>query len=60
MTSITRDIQRCINRFEFALLTYASGNDLERFYSILTSLEDLLKNDLVNTFKKYSETGKGK
>lgn len=56
MKKIIRDIQKCINRFEFALLIYTSDHGQKGFYSILTNLEELLKNDLVNTFKKYSVT----
>ena len=53
MHDIQRCINRCINRFEFALLIYTPDKDQERFYSVLTNLEDLLKNDLVNIFRKY-------
>ena len=56
MKKMIRDIQRCINRFEFVLLIYYdSDNDLG-LHNIFTTLEELLKNDLVNTFKKYSVT----
>jgi len=54
MTSITRDIQRCINRFEFALLLYYEGGSDVEFYDALTTLEELLKNDLLRTFHLHS------
>lgn len=58
MKKVARDIQRCINRFQFALLMYHdSDNDLG-LHNIFTVLEELLKSDLVNTFRKYSVTSK--
>jgi len=60
MTKAARDIQRCINRFQFALLIYHDSDNELGLHNIFTVLEELLRDDLLRTFKKYSLTEPGK
>ncbi len=62
MKNIDRNVQKCINRFEFALLVYYdSDNDNGlSLYNIFTVLQELLRDDLVRLFKGDSGTKVGK
>ena len=60
MKKIARDIQRCINRFQFALLIYYDSENELGLYEIFTVLEELLKNDLLKTFKRHGVARSGK
>jgi len=60
MKKVMRDIQRCINRFRFALLIYYDSENHLRLHEIFTVLEELLKNDLLRTFKRHWVAGSEK
>jgi len=54
MKRVQREIQKCINRFEFALLVYYDGDNGFGLHDIFGSLEGLLSEDLLKTFRKHS------
>lgn len=60
MKKVMRDIQRCINRFQFALLIYYDSENHLRLHEIFAVLEELLKNDLLRTFKRHWVAGSEK
>ncbi len=54
MERIEREIQKCINRFEFVFLTYYDSDDGLGLHDIFGILEELLRDDLLKAFKKHS------
>lgn len=54
MERVQREIQKCINRFEFALLIYYDSDNGLGLHHIIGTLEGLLSDDLLKAFKKHA------
>ncbi len=57
MGRLSREIQGCINRFEFVLDLYYQGENQLELHNRFTIMGELLKRDLLKAFRRHVAVG---